>query len=129
MPGLVVSYVTRFLPWLIGGLCVIGCMIYLWYLRDQLAAARQSVASAQSTIVQLSAANQQNLAALKVLQAEDAAWQTTLTTTLVSDDAITRFADGLVQTAATAPARSDASIAPVLADTLASIAKAQGVAR
>jgi hypothetical protein len=129
MPSLVVSYATRLLPWLIGGLCVIGCILYLWYLRDQLAAARQAVASAQSTITQLSATNQQNLAALKVLQAEDAAWQTTLTTTLASDGAITRFADGLVQTAATAPSKSDASIAPVLANTLASIAKAQGVAR
>jgi hypothetical protein len=129
MPSLVVSYATRLLPWLIGGLCVIGCILYLWYLRDQLAAARQAVASAQSTITQLSATNQQNLAALKVLQAEDAAWQTTLTTTLASDGAITRFADGLVQTAATAPSKSYASIAPVLANTLASIAKAQGVAR
>ncbi|MCW8308524.1 hypothetical protein AruPA_15915 [Acidiphilium sp. PA] len=129
MPALLASYLTRFLPWLIGGLCVIGCLIYVWYLRDQLRTAQGDIASAQSTIVQLSAINQQNLVALKVLRAEDAAWQATLATTLASDSQITRFTDGLLQTIATAPAKNDAAVAPVLADTLASIAQTQGVPR
>jgi hypothetical protein len=120
------SYGTRLLPWLIGSLCVVGCLIYFWYLRDQLKAARVEVLSAQSTITQLSATNRQNLAALQALQAEDAAWQTTLTTTLAGDAQITRFTDGLVQTAATSQTAKDASVAPVLASTLAAIAKAQG---
>ena len=129
MPALLASYITRFLPWLIGGLCVIGCLIYVWYLRDQLKTAQGDIASAQSTIVQLSAINQQNMAALKLLRAEDAAWQATLATTLASDSQITRFTDGLLQTVATAPSKDDATVAPVLANTLASIAKTQGAPR
>lgn len=129
MPTILASYFTRFLPWILAGLLATGGAIYVVHLRDQLTVAHQDVAAAQATIDQLKVINEQNLETLRRLQAEDAVWQTTLTTTIASDDDITRFTESLLASVAAVPAKDDAPVASVLAGTLASIAKEQGATR
>ncbi|MDD2877994.1 MAG: hypothetical protein PHT60_13655 [Acidiphilium sp.] len=126
MPALLLPYLTRFLPWIVAGLLVMGGIVYVRHLQDQLTIAHQNVAAAQTTIDRLTATNQQNLVALKRLQAADAAWQAALTSTIASDSGVARFADGMLATVAATPATSDAPVAQVLASTLAAIAKVQG---
>lgn len=126
MPTLLVPYMIRFAPWILVALLVIGSVIYGRHLQDQLQIARQDVAAAQGTIDQLTATNQQNLATLKRLEAENAVWQTTLTTTIATDNRISQFTSGLLSAIAGAPAKDDAPVAPVLATTLAAISKQQG---
>lgn len=126
MPTLLVSYVIKYLPWILAAMLVTGGWLFVHHLQSELAADKRSMAAAQTTIAQLSATNQQNLTTLKRLQAESALWQSTLTSTLASDAGLARFGDGLLATITAAPAQDDAVVAPVLQDTLASIAKEQG---
>jgi len=129
MPALLGTYVVKYLPWVLAAMLVAGGWLFVHHLQSELAAERQAVAVDQSTIAQLSETNQQNLATLKRLQAESVIWQSTLTSTLASDAGLARFTDGLLATITAAPAQDDAIVAPVLRDTLASIAKEQGAAK
>lgn len=126
MPALIMPYLLRFAPWILVALLVIGSVIYVRHLQDQLQLAHRDVALAQSTIDQLTATNRQNLATLKRLQAENAVWQSTLTSTIATDNKIAQFTDGLLSAIAAAPANHDAAVAPVLATTLAALSHRQG---
>ncbi|MGC9269013.1 hypothetical protein [Acidiphilium sp.] len=125
---MLIPYIIRFLPWILAGLFVVGGVIYIRHLQDELTIAHQDVAVAEGTINQLRATNQQNLVMLKRLQAENEAWQSTLTTTIASDNKITHFTDGLLATISATPTTENAPVAPVLSATLAAIAKEQGIA-
>ncbi|MCF3945323.1 hypothetical protein AiwAL_04600 [Acidiphilium sp. AL] len=129
MPALILPYLTRFAPWILAALLAIGGVIYVRHLQDALRVANADIVIARTTIARLSAANKQNLATLRRLRSEEAAWRAALTTTMTTDNRDTRFTDGLLNGIAAAPARNDAPVAPVLAATLAAIAKAQGKMR
>ena len=126
MPALVLPYLTRFVPWILAGLLVAGGAFYIWHLQGALRLAHADIAVAKTTIDQFSATNKQNLATLRQLQSDEAAWQTALTMTMATDNHDTQFTNGLLNVIAAAPARNDAPAAPVLASTLDAIAKAQG---
>ena len=128
MPALILPYLARFAPWIIAGLLVIGGVIYVRHLQDALHMANADIIVAKTTIDQLRATNKQNLAALRHLQSEAAAWQTALTTTMATDNHDAQFTSGLLNVIAAAPARNDAQVAPVLTATLDAIAKVQGKA-
>lgn len=126
MPALILPYLTRFAPWILAGLLVVGGAFYVWHLQSALRVAHADIAVAKTTIDQLSATNKQNLATLRQLQSEEAAWQTALTTTMATDNHDTLFTNKLLNVIAAAPVKTDAPVAPVLAATLAAIAKTQG---
>lgn len=126
MPTLLLSNLIRYVPWIAAGIILVGGAVYVWHLQDTLHAARADMAAQQATIAQLTETNRENLSALKRLQAEDVAWQTTLATTAAQDQSVAVFSDVLARRAAAAPSQDDAAVAPVLAETLGAIAKAQG---
>lgn len=125
MPTIIVATLGRFAPWLLAALLVIGGVIYIRHQQTDLRTARGDAAADTAVIGQLTAVNAQNLASLKRLQVDAAAWQAAEARAASTDSQDTALADTLVSSAAATAPANDAPIAPVMASTLAAIAKAQ----
>lgn len=129
MPALALSFLGRFAPWIAGGMLVLGIGLYGWHLHAALRAADAALHVDKGTIAQLEAVNARNRAALARLSAAEAAWQTALTTAAAADQQAGMISQRILTTVADAKPQADAPVAPVLAGTLAAIAKAQGGAK
>ncbi len=120
--------------WLKLGLCalagalVIGVGLYIWRLRSDNASLTHQVSQVQARLGSALASNKQNLAELAALAAQNQLDQAQIA---ARDAAQVQSAgDGatILQSIATAPARSNGAAAPVMLDTLRSIAADQASA-
>lgn len=126
MSALILSFLGRFAPWIAGGMLILGVALYGWHLHAALHGAEVTLKADRGTISQLEAVNAENRAELRRLAATAAAWQTALTAAETTDARAGRASERILTKIASAPARQDGPVAPVLARTLAAIASAQG---
>jgi hypothetical protein len=126
MPVFLMSFVSRYLPYLIGGALVLGVVVYVWYIHSALKAANAEIATAQMTISNLRETNQQNLVVLARLQKQQAEWDGEMLVVQQDDTAQRHIAQQIdTAIAATSPAQN-APAAPVLTATLNTLAHMQG---
>ncbi len=125
MPTFLAPLATRLVLMLVALITLLGVMIYIWYLRDQVTSARQQLAQSRGTITELAADNRADLAALNQLRAENARWQASLAVAQSKDAMDQRQANAIRRTISAAPVGANGPVAPVLAATLRAIARAQ----
>lgn len=126
MQALFLSAIGRYAPWIAGVIVLLCIGLYGWHLHAALRSAQAALHSDKGTISQLEAVNSENQAALAQLTEAAAAWQTALTTASAADRHDSILAQQMLTTVVDAKAHTDAPVAPVLAGTLAAIARAQG---
>lgn len=126
MPAVMLSVLGRFAPWILGGLLVAGLLLYGWHLEVALRAARIAVRDGQGTIARLMATNAENRAELARLRADEAAWQTALTTAAAADARGVALSQRILTSVAAAPPKQDGPVAPVLDGALSQLGAAQG---
>ena len=96
MPAFLAPMATRLVLVLLALAAVLGVVVYIWYLRDAAASARQAVLQSRSTIAQLVADNQADLAALAQIRAQNALWQASLAASQSRDAIDRQAADGVI---------------------------------
>lgn len=126
MPAFLAPMATRLVLVLLALAAVLGVVVYIWYLRDAAASARQAVLQSRSTIAQLVADNQADLAALAQIRAQNALWQASLAASQSRDAIDRQAADAMRRKINAAQPSANGPVAPVLISTLRAIARAQG---
>ena len=125
MPAFLAPLATRLVLMLVALVTILGVVVYIWYLRDQVASARQQLAQSRGTISELVADNQADVTALKQLRAQNVRWQASLVAAQSRDAIDRRQANAIRRTINATPISANGPVAPVLAVTLRAIARAQ----
>lgn len=125
MPALLLPWLSRLLPYLIGGLILAGGFLYVRHIENELRIARMEMTAAKTTISSLQAANQQNLTALAKLQKQQAEWDGEMLVVQQDDNNQLSAAQQIDKEINAASPTQNAAAAPVLAETLKAIEKMQ----
>jgi hypothetical protein len=119
MPAIILKFLTPLAPYLAAAAVLLGGFLYVEHLRNDLAYANAANAALAQT-------NQANAAAIVSYQAQQQKWNAALDA-LDAQSLQTANATGqILGNIAAQPASADAPVAPVLAGSLADIAKLQG---
>jgi hypothetical protein len=122
MPAFLTKVLLPLAPYLAAGFFLIAGTAYILHLQHAL----QAQAAANAALLQT---NQANAAEIAAYQAQSVKWNAALATLdAQTSDRAHEMAD-VYQRIDTAPAASDAPVAPVLAQALADIAKLQAVVK
>lgn len=125
MPALLLPWVSRLLPYIVGAFILLGGFLYVRHIEDALHTAQAEMAAAKTTISSLQATNQQNLVALANLQKQQAEWDGEMLVVQQNDhDQLTAAQQIDKEINAASPAQNGVA-APVLAETLDAIEKMQ----
>jgi hypothetical protein len=125
MPAILLPWVTRLLPYLIGLFIFFGAFFYVRHIEDALHTAQAEMVAEKTTISTLQQANQQNLAALAHLQKQQAEWDGEMLVVQQNDhNQLTAAQQIDKEINAASPAQNGAA-APVLAATLDAIERMQ----